>query len=196
MKDFQIDQPLQFFLQQLREELGDHLKQVILFGSRARGDHVAESDYDCLVVVAEVTSKIFKAVDEVAGETLYQFDRVVSAFPVAEHDFEYKIYHPLYRNIKAEGIALFSSHHSAIGAFNKHFIKTNIFPKEFGRPLNPLFRERQTSDYEFDAMIDHHRAEEELRIAENLLTYIIDYLVSEGFINISKAGPNAPQQLI
>ncbi|MCB0226825.1 MAG: nucleotidyltransferase domain-containing protein [Anaerolineae bacterium] len=35
----------------MHQQLGSHLKQVILFGSRARGDFTPDSDYDCLVFV-------------------------------------------------------------------------------------------------------------------------------------------------
>lgn len=52
------DQILDLFLEQTRHRLGDHFKQVILFGSRARGDFEAESDYDCLAIVDEVSPVI------------------------------------------------------------------------------------------------------------------------------------------
>ncbi len=34
----------------LRDAFGDRLRSVVLFGSRARGDHRAESDWDLLVI--------------------------------------------------------------------------------------------------------------------------------------------------
>ena len=38
------------FLERLEAECGDRVQRVVLFGSRARGDHDAESDVDLLVV--------------------------------------------------------------------------------------------------------------------------------------------------
>lgn len=46
----QNEQILKLFKQKMSSYLGDHLKQVILFGSRARGDNSIDSDYDCLAV--------------------------------------------------------------------------------------------------------------------------------------------------
>ena len=37
----------------------------------------------------------------------------------------------------------FSSHRGVISAFGEQFIKTGIFPKEFGRELNKAFEKRQ-----------------------------------------------------
>jgi len=49
----QIDDNLDFpalVVPALRNALGDRLRSVVLFGSRARGDHHAESDWDLLVI--------------------------------------------------------------------------------------------------------------------------------------------------
>ena len=40
----------------------------------------------------------------------------------------------------------FSKHSASIAEFGKSFIKTGIFPKEFGKYIQSLFRERQISD--------------------------------------------------
>ncbi len=41
----------------------------------------------------------------------------------------------------------FSKHAGVIAAFNQHFIKPGVFPKEFSKMLERLFRNRQTGDY-------------------------------------------------
>jgi len=49
-KDEQIDEPvLACFRTALAEIYGDRLERVVLYGSRARGDAHAESDYDVAV---------------------------------------------------------------------------------------------------------------------------------------------------
>jgi predicted nucleotidyltransferase len=47
----QNDPVLRFFKDAVMDRLGSHLRQVLLFGSRARGDATGESDYDLPVVV-------------------------------------------------------------------------------------------------------------------------------------------------
>ena len=41
------------FVERLEAECGDRVQRVVLFGSRARGDHDAESDVDLLIVTDE-----------------------------------------------------------------------------------------------------------------------------------------------
>ena len=43
----------------------------------------------------------------------------------------------------------FSSHKGVISAFGKHFVQTDIFPREMGRELNRAFEKRQMGDYEY-----------------------------------------------
>lgn len=44
-------------VQALRAGLGDHLVAVVLFGSRARGDHRPDSDWDLLVIAEQLPEK-------------------------------------------------------------------------------------------------------------------------------------------
>jgi len=106
MKYDKQDKALQHFVQQIREQLGNHLKEVILFGSRARGEDVPGSDYDCLIIVDEVTKAIKDIIDEVAGEALYQHSAVFSAFLIFEEKHNLQSYSPLLMNIAKEGMIL------------------------------------------------------------------------------------------
>lgn len=100
------DKLLEHLLDEIREQLGKHLKQVILFGSRARGDYVADSDYDLLAVVDSVSPEIKEIVDKVAGEFLFQYNTVFSILPISEEKYRKKTYEPLLLNIRKEGISL------------------------------------------------------------------------------------------
>jgi len=98
------DRLLEYFLDEIRKQLSGHLKQIILFGSRARGDYFADSDYDFLAVVDFVSPEIREIVDEVAGKFLFQYNVVFSIFPISEEKYRKRIHEPFLRNIRKEGI--------------------------------------------------------------------------------------------
>ena len=100
------DPVLQFFVSRLRSLAGDHLLGETLFGSRARGDARPYSDYDCLVLVKEITPWVEDAVAEAAGATFFEFSIPFSAFPVAEPRFKAGNYNPFFLNIRKEGVPL------------------------------------------------------------------------------------------
>jgi len=102
----ELDQVLVFFADAMRRQMGKHLRELVLFGSRARGDATAESDYDCLVVVDRVTRLTKSIIDDAAGEVLYRFGAVLSAFPVSEEARRKRKYSPLFINAAREGIPL------------------------------------------------------------------------------------------
>ena len=106
MKPSIKDEVLGYFVKEMRERLGTHLKQIILFGSRARGDETAESDYDCLVVVEEASRDIKDIIDELAGAALYKHGAVFSIFPMPEKKLNLQKYNPFYINVAKEGVAL------------------------------------------------------------------------------------------
>jgi antitoxin ChpS len=51
--DATVDRALRDFVDILRPLYGERLRGVYLFGSRARGDHTAESDADVAVILAD-----------------------------------------------------------------------------------------------------------------------------------------------
>lgn len=103
------DEVTDYFLKEIQKRLGAHLKQIILFGSRARGDDVPDSDYDCLMVLDEVSPAIKDAIDEVAGEILYRYSSMLSIFPISEKKHRERIYDPFLMNIRKEGITLWTN---------------------------------------------------------------------------------------
>ncbi len=100
------DSPLEFFTAQIRKQLGDNLKQIILFGSRARGENLQDSDYDCLLIVKETSRIVKDTVDEVAGEALYQYSAIISAIIISEEKYSQQKYSPLLMNVAREGVPL------------------------------------------------------------------------------------------
>ncbi len=83
------------------------LRQVILFGSWARGDAHPESDIDLLVVLDKVADRWqeLRRIDEVLWRHSYQNDTVVSALVVAETEFASTVTPTLLR-ARGEGLVL------------------------------------------------------------------------------------------
>lgn len=74
----------------LRVLYGGRLRQVLLFGSWARGDAHPDSDVDLLVVLDEMASpwEELRRMDEVLWRHSYESGRVLSALPVTEEALE------------------------------------------------------------------------------------------------------------
>ena len=102
----QDDRILTSFTKEVNSRLGRHLKNIILFGSRARGDNDTDSDYDCLLIVDKVSSELTDIVDEISGDFLYKYNAVFSAFPVSENNYTEQRFNPLFMNAGREGISL------------------------------------------------------------------------------------------
>ena len=61
-----------------------------------------------------------------------------------------RIYYSMFYAVQALLIlreSTFSKHGQVKGFFNKEFIKTGVFPKEFGKLFNTVFEYRQKFDY-------------------------------------------------
>jgi len=73
----------------LKDLLGDQLVNMVLFGSRARGDFNEESDIDVAIIVRGLTSKLKnKILDEVAQLEL-EHDMPISVLVFSEEDFNH-----------------------------------------------------------------------------------------------------------
>ena len=75
----------------------------------------------------------------------------------------------------------FSKHAGVISAFNRDFVKSGIFPKDFSKSIARLFREREMGDYDFTLNISEEDAREDAGIAEKIVGSIEKYLEKEGF---------------
>jgi predicted nucleotidyltransferase len=88
-------------------EFGARLRDVVLYGSVARGDATRESDLD-LIVVLRGPIQLGHDLDRIVT-VLYpvqlELDRAIHALPVSEEAFTAAQY-GLYRNAKREGLRL------------------------------------------------------------------------------------------
>jgi uncharacterized protein len=79
-----IDDPvLKRFRAALDALYGGRIERVVLYGSRARGDHQEDSDYDVAVFLHDLTNYWREAdrIVEVETEILYDTGAVINALP-------------------------------------------------------------------------------------------------------------------
>jgi len=101
---------LDTFVSQLREQYGDQVVRVALFGSKARGDGDAESDLDVLIVLNDGDWRLRDAVALVAFEPMIEYGVVLSPLVVDMADYTWWQEHhaPIYRSVSAEGVELWT----------------------------------------------------------------------------------------
>jgi predicted nucleotidyltransferase len=98
------------YLANLHRQYGDRLVRVVLFGSKARGDFDVESDLDVLVVLHDGDWRLRDGVALAAFEPMIENGVVLSPLIVDIADYVWWPKHdaPIYRNICAEGVELWT----------------------------------------------------------------------------------------
>ncbi|MCL2355353.1 MAG: nucleotidyltransferase domain-containing protein [Oscillospiraceae bacterium] len=95
----------------LKEIFGNDLRQVILYGSHARGDFDSESDIDVMVLVEMSDEDIMtnrERITELGAEISYNNDIMLSIIVKdIEHFNSWLPVYPLYKTIKREGVEVF-----------------------------------------------------------------------------------------
>ena len=103
---YQYDPVVQEFATTLRQRLGPHLRQILLFGSRARGDAQDGSDYDMLVVVEHRTPELRAIILEVESQLMERYGALVATVLRSEAEWQQAQGLPLAKNIAREGASL------------------------------------------------------------------------------------------
>lgn len=101
-----MDTVVQAFASELRERLGAHIRQIRLYGSRARGEAREGSDYDFLVVVDNRTPQLRRMILDVETGLLDRYGALVATVLRSEEEWRQSQAFPLARNIMREGVAV------------------------------------------------------------------------------------------
>ncbi|MBC7249848.1 MAG: HEPN domain-containing protein [Anaerolineae bacterium] len=94
-------------LDRLEAEFPDGVQRVILFGSRARGEHDTESDIDLLIVSDEDKSRIANLAREATANANLPLSPLVVS--TAEYRRYQRLRLPLYVNLRRAGIELWDT---------------------------------------------------------------------------------------
>ena len=123
----------------------------------------------------------------------YRSDRAVETLEVAKElyasgkfrDSNNRSYYAAFYAIKAiytiRGLD-FKKHKTLLANFNKEYVATEIFPREIGRKISTLALIREQSDYNDFYMASKQESQQQVEIAEELITLVREYLNKEGYI--------------
>ena len=101
------DAVIKDFLKQIAS-VRPRIHQLILFGSRARGNHKRNSDYDILLVVSKKDDMLLDALYEAVMEILLAHGRLVSLKVFEEREFVrlQTLHTPFMKHVAEEGVSL------------------------------------------------------------------------------------------
>lgn len=98
------------FKKRLPPVLKSHLKQLIVFGSRVRGEATEESDLDVIALVDEKTSEIEKKLEDIVYQVMWDHDfkPIISLKVFSESHFynASKKGGSFYRHVEKEGVSI------------------------------------------------------------------------------------------
>ena len=101
------------YIEKLIDIYGVHIKQIILFGSYARGDYRSDSDIDVMILL-DISDLDLKMYSCQLSEMTYDFnmDYNTDVKPIAksdEHFQKWVVNYPFYANVKNEGVVLYDA---------------------------------------------------------------------------------------
>ena len=103
----QIDQLLRQLKTEFERIYGDRLKDVVLYGSWARGEATEDSDIDIAVVLegSVVPGKEIDRLVDIVTDLNLKNGVLISLYPVSETDFS-SVNSPLLMNLRREGVRI------------------------------------------------------------------------------------------
>lgn len=101
------------YIDEIKNIYGSHLKQVILYGSYARGDFNSDSDIDIMILL-DISEIRLKEYSQRLSYMTYDFnmDNDLDIKPIAKNvEFFTKWIdnYPFYSNVNAEGVILYGA---------------------------------------------------------------------------------------
>lgn len=89
----------------------------------------------------------------------------------------YSIFHCIRSLLALEGVD-FSKHSGVMAYFQRNYVKTGIFEKEYSKILTEAFQVRSDSDYDDYYIISKEEVEIQIQNAQNFFNGIVNYVNS------------------
>lgn len=131
--------------------------------------------------------------DELRELMKYRLDRAVETLAVAHgllengnyKDANNRSYYAAYYAMRAVYTLKgkdFRKHKTLIAEFNKEFVATDIFPRSLGRKISTLALIREQSDYNDFYIASKQESQQQVEIAEELVSAVQKYLAKWEYI--------------
>lgn len=106
-----MQQLIQQYVSNIHDIYGSHLRQIILYGSYARGDFRPDSDIDIMILLDLSDIDIKKYRHQLSDMTFdFNMDYDVDIKPIAKSEEHYRKWvdnYPFYSNVNREGVRLY-----------------------------------------------------------------------------------------
>jgi len=95
-------------LEELDNQINSEIADIILFGSKARGDDTPDSDIDVMVVTNKGEWPLKHKILTLGAQKSLEYDVLFNMYTLSEKRWNWmkEIRHPLYRSIQEDGIEL------------------------------------------------------------------------------------------
>ena len=128
-------------------------------------------EYRLIIHKAEESLRVARR-DDAAGDHAFAASRAY-----------YAAFHAIRAALKTQGLEP-SKHSNTLGEFSRLFVKTGIFPREFGRLLNQLLRTRMIGDYKTSPPVSELDGRASIDVASRVIEAVKEYLAAEGFLPV------------
>ena len=159
------------FAHLLRERLGPRVRKIVLFGSRARGDARADSDYDDVVVVDGRSADVRDAILAIEVDLMDRFGSTTVRLPAPGRARVGG--QPQNADRPERGSRGICSLTPEAAGLEAH---ASTFPREWTAILARLFEDRQTGDYDPTATLDMDEAARDVEDAGRIVEMVTAHL--------------------
>ncbi len=99
-------QALQAFVRRLQQSFPTQIRQVLLFGSKARGESDADSDVDVLIIVNQDDRVLRRNIIDIASDLSLEFDILLSPRVISAQRWQTRQGFRFYQNIAHDALPI------------------------------------------------------------------------------------------